>query len=319
VDQVKRIFLNQHLVLLENLLFLLVPNVIWIKARNGTAWCIFVLFFTIFCTFRFLGFIINSVLEHGKTVFQELFLRSWHKKRGESHGYDRQRHGVVGLFEEITGAFGFDESVEIFDGEFVEEEGSQFDFFADEFEEGSLLFFEGGKRGEFFVPAAIGSQSDQVLVNNFFDDETAQQKGSFLVLRYLQVVLIRIAINKRHLFNSKSFIRIVAGIERANAKEFINLIVKSVNKLVEHLDYHEDDSFEDAQVDHACFVAFVVRYFYLRVFFFLFPTILTALFLLFVLLVNHPDFFVKRNLLELLNQRFIYWSDHFILLDKVLF
>ena len=71
--------------------------------------------------------------------------------------------------------------------------------------------------------------------------------------------------NKRHLFNSKSLVRIVAGIKRANAKKLINLIVKSVNKLVKCLDNHEDDSLEYAQVDYVCLVTCVVGYFYLWV------------------------------------------------------
>lgn len=83
-----------------------------------------------------------------------------HEEGWEPHGFDGERHGAFGLFEEIARLFGFDKIVEVFDGEFVKEEGREFDLFADEFEEGDLLFFERGKGGQLLMPVGINGKSD---------------------------------------------------------------------------------------------------------------------------------------------------------------
>ncbi len=100
------------------------------------------------------------------------------------------------------------------------------------------------------MPVTINRHLYQVLKHDFFDKETAQQQGPLLIFSHLQTILIGMTVNKGHLFNSKSLVSIVTGIKRANAKKLINLIVKSVNKLVKRLDNHEDDSLEYAQVDY---------------------------------------------------------------------
>lgn len=105
---------------------------------------------------------------------------------------------------------------------------------------------------------AIDRHLYQVLIHDFLDNETAEQQGPLLIPRHLQTVLIRMTVNKGHLFNSKSLICMVAGVKRTNTKKLINLIVKSVNKLIKHLENHEDGFFEYTQVDYARLVTCIV-------------------------------------------------------------
>jgi hypothetical protein len=152
------------------------------------------------------------------------------------------------------------------------------------------------------MPVAIDCHPYQVLIHNFLDNEAAEQQGPLLIPRHLQTVLIRMTVNEGHLFHSKSLIRMVAGVKRANPKKLINLIVKRVNKLIKHLEDHEDDSFEYAQVDYARLVTCIVGYFYPWVLLLLLRFFFARFLLGFVFVVDHADLFVERDLFELFDQ-----------------
>lgn len=74
------------------------------------------------------------------------------------------------------------------------------------------------------MPFCVNCQSNQVLVNYFFNDKTAEKKGFFLVSGHLEVVFVRIAINKGHLFDRISFVAVVTGVEGTDSKELVKLI-----------------------------------------------------------------------------------------------
>ena len=66
------------------------------------------------------------------------------------------------------------------------------------------------------------------------------------------------AVNEWHLFDRKGLITVVTGIESSDSKELGNLIIESVNHLIEELDYREGNPFKNSQIYNVSFVVCLV-------------------------------------------------------------